>query len=52
MAKGKISNEWWAVLEPLIPAFTLSPKGGHRRTVDERAALNGIPYVLHTGVAW
>ncbi|PPB84013.1 transposase [Mycetohabitans endofungorum] len=52
MARRKISNEWWAVLEPLIPAFTPSPKGGRRRTVDDRAALNGIVYVLHTGIAW
>ncbi|CBW76935.1 Transposase (plasmid) [Mycetohabitans rhizoxinica HKI 454] len=52
MARRKISNELWAVLEPLIPAFTPSPKGGRRRTVDDRAALNGIVYVLHTGIAW
>ncbi|WP_338861952.1 IS5 family transposase (plasmid) [Mycetohabitans rhizoxinica] len=52
MARRKISNELWAVLEPLIPAFTPSPKGGRRRTVGDRAALNGILYVLHTGVPW
>ncbi|WP_232734618.1 transposase, partial [Burkholderia glumae] len=39
-------------LEPLIPAFTPLPKGGRRRTVDGRAALNGILYVLQTGIPW
>lgn len=52
MARRKISNELWAVLEPLIPVFTPSPRGGRRRTVDDRAALNGIMYVLQTGIPW
>ena len=52
MSRRKISNELWAALELLIPAFTPSPKGGRRRTVDDRAALNGILYVLQTGVPW
>jgi transposase len=51
MTRRKISNELWAALEPSIPAFTPSPKGGRRRTVDERAALNGILYVLQKGIA-
>jgi transposase len=38
MARRKISNELWAALEPLIPVFTPSPKGGRRRTVSDRAA--------------
>ncbi|MGS1041652.1 IS5 family transposase [Burkholderia glumae] len=52
MARRKISNELWVELEPLIPEFTPSPKGGRRRTVDDRAALNGILYVLQTGFRW
>jgi hypothetical protein len=51
-AQKKISNELWAALELLIAVFTPSPKGGRRRTVDDRAALNGILYVLQTGVPW
>lgn len=34
MARRKISNDVWVALEPLIPAFTPSPKGGRRRTVE------------------
>ncbi|MCR1769543.1 IS5 family transposase [Burkholderia glumae] len=50
MARRKISNELWVELEPLIPEFAPSPKGGRRRTVDDRAALNGILYVLQAGI--
>ncbi|WP_428480988.1 IS5 family transposase [Pseudomonas chlororaphis] len=42
----------WAALEPLIPEFVPSSKGGRRRSVDDRAALNGILFVLHTGIPW
>ncbi|MDN7751002.1 IS5 family transposase [Burkholderia gladioli] len=52
MARRKISNELWVALEPLIPQSTPSPKGGRRRTVDDQAALNGILYVLQTGIPW
>lgn len=52
MSRRKISNELWVALESLIPMFTPSPKGGRRRAVGDRAALNGILYVLHTGIPW
>lgn len=52
MARRKVSNELWAALEPLIPEFVPSRKGGRRRSVDDQAALNGIRYVLHTGIPW
>ncbi len=47
--RRKISRELWVALEPLIPVFMPSPKGGRRRTVDDRAALSGVLYVLQTG---
>jgi transposase len=52
MSRRKISNELWEMLEPLIPEFVPLAKGGRRRSVDDRAALNGIQYVLHIGVPW
>jgi transposase len=50
MTRRKISKDPWAALKPLIPVFTPSPKGGRRRTIDDRAALNGTLYVLQTGI--
>jgi len=38
-----LSDEEWAILEPLIP--------GARR-VDDRKVMNGIFFVLRTGIPW
>ncbi|BEU50495.1 IS5 family transposase (plasmid) [Ralstonia pseudosolanacearum] len=51
MARKKISNELWKALQPLLPVVEPSTKGGRPR-VDDRAALNGILFVLHTGIPW
>jgi len=53
MPRAPISKELWKQLEPLIPPFVASRKGGRRkRTISDEAALNGILFVLHTGIAW
>lgn len=52
MSRRKISECLWTELEALIPVFEPSAKGGRRRSVDDRSALNGILFVLHTGIAW
>jgi transposase len=39
----------WARISPLIPP---AKRGGRRRSVDVRAVLNGIFYVLSTGCQW
>ena len=51
MAKPLLPDELWAIIEPLLPKWTPSPKGGHPRPGD-RAALTGILFVLKTGIAW
>ena len=38
-------------LEPLLPQFTPSPRGGRPRFDDEHA-LNGILYVMQHGIPW
>lgn len=41
------------MLQPLIPAFVPSSKGCPRtRTISDEAALNGILFVLETGIPW
>jgi len=50
MARQPVSKELRRQLQPLIPAFTPSVKGGARKlTVSDEAALNGILFVLQTG---
>ena len=51
MSKPLVSDELWAVVEPLLPQEPPKPKGGRPRLSD-RAALAGILFVLQTGTAW
>ena len=44
-----LTDAQWALLEPLIPP---AEPGGRRRTVDVRAVLDGIFYLLRNGCAW
>ena len=50
MAKPPVSDERWAIVEPLLPKHEPSPKGGRPR-LDDRRALTGILFMLKTGIA-
>jgi transposase len=49
--KRRVSKSLWKAMAPLLPERTPSPKGG-RPTVPDRACLEGIIFVLKTGMAW
>jgi transposase len=51
MAKPLVSDELWAVVQPLLPPPRAKQKPGRPR-VDDRAALTGIIFVLKTGIPW
>jgi transposase len=51
MAKPLLTDELWAVIEPLFPREPPKPKGGRPR-VPDRACLTGIIFVLKTGIPW
>ena len=51
MPKPLVTDELWAVVEPLLPKEPPKPKGGRPR-IDDRAALTGILFVLKTGIPW
>ena len=51
MAKPLLSDDLWAVVEPLLPSEPPKPKGGRPR-VPDRAALTGILFVLRSGIPW
>ena len=46
-----VPDELWEEFEPLVPSPVRSRPGGRRRLPD-RQALQGILFVLHTGIAW
>lgn len=47
----RLSETFWQRVEPLLPKFTPSPKGGRPR-IPWRAVMDGIFYVLRTGCQW
>lgn len=49
--KAEISAALWKKIKPLLPEVAPSAKGGRPRLDDERA-LNGILFVLRTGIGW
>jgi transposase len=46
-----LPDELWAIIEPVLPAYTPSPEGG-RPPITHRQALTGILFVLKTGLPW
>jgi transposase len=51
MAKLLVTDELWELVEPLLPRWTPSPKGG-QPPIDNRVCLTGILFVLKTGIPW
>src|ERR1700704_5205243 len=51
MAKKRVSEALWGAIAPLLPEHKPSPKGG-RPPVPDRACLEGIIFVLKTGMPW
>ena len=47
-----LTDEQWAVLEPLLPQPRRRPDGRGRPWRDPRDVLNGILWILKTGAAW
>jgi transposase len=47
----EVSAALWKRLGPLLPKVKPSPAGGRSRLNDE-LALNGIIFVLRTGISW
>src|SRR3954452_1801615 len=51
MAKKRVSETLWKAIAPLLPEHKPCPKGG-RPPVSDRACLEGIIFVLKTGMPW
>jgi transposase len=51
MIKKRVSEALWNAIAPLLPKPNPSPKGG-RPPVPNRACLEGIIFVLRSGLPW
>jgi transposase len=47
-----LTDEQWAVVEPLLPPATRHPRGGRRERHPRRAVVDAVLYVVRTGCSW
>ena len=47
-----LTDEQWAVVEPLIPKPPQRADGKGRPRIDDRQILNGILWIMRTGAQW
>ena len=47
-----VSDGLWERLAPLLPKVERRFRYPGRKRLDDRAALQGVLFVLHTGIAW
>src|SRR5512139_2495702 len=47
-----VSDELWELVEPLLPKKERRFRYPGRKRLPDREALQGILFVLHTGIAW
>ncbi|MFC9756911.1 transposase [Streptomyces sp. NPDC056921] len=47
-----LTDDQWALVEPLLPPARVGPKGGRREKHPRRRIVDAIFYVVRTGCAW
>jgi len=53
MLEGLIDDDFWALIEPLIPARSLPEcRSAGRPRAPDRAVFSGIVFVLRSGISW
>ena len=52
MAKQILDDELWQIIEPLLPKKKRRFRYPGRKSLDDRAVLRGILFILKTGIAW
>jgi transposase len=52
MSPRPVDDELWELIAPLLPPRTRRYRYPGRRRLDDRKVLNGILFVLTTGIAW
>jgi transposase len=49
---GLVTDALWAQIKPLLPVTPRRHRHPGRKRLDDRQVLNGILFVLTTGIAW
>lgn len=52
MARTLLTDELWAFVEPFIPQKKRRAKNPGRKPIEDRKCLEGILFVLMTGIPW
>jgi transposase len=52
MTTPTIDDDLWQLIQPLLPSPPRRHRYPGRKRLDDRKALDGILYVLATGIAW
>lgn len=52
MARPRVPDELWEVVQPLLPHHRVRPGKRGRPPVDDRACLTDIVFALHSGIPW
>src|SRR6516165_5195028 len=52
VAPWMVSDRLWERIEPLLPRMQRRFRYPGRKRLSDRQALQGILFVLHTGIAW
>ncbi|WP_144021417.1 transposase [Caballeronia sordidicola] len=53
MLEGPIDDDFWALIEPLIPTRSLpARRNAGRPRAPDRAVFSGIVFVLRSGISW
>jgi transposase len=52
MDRLEVSDELWERIKPLLPQRHRRQRWPGRLPLDDRACLNGILFVLSTGIGW
>jgi transposase len=52
LADDLVSDELWAIVEPLLPAPPRPPYGGRRRVIPDRNCFAAIVYMARTSTPW
>lgn len=50
-ARFRLPDELWTLVRPLLPPTSRHPRGGRPRR-DDRQCMEGILYLLTTGIQW